>query len=225
MMINNYDIQPVGSRERIQFCCTRCGDCCRHVREAVLLESFDAYQLAKFLRQSDPSIKYVEDVLLRYATPEPLTDSGFPIYLLKVWGDDDACVFLKDNRCSIYPVRPRACRLYPLTLDIDKDGQFQYLLCREKPHHFVGGDIRVRDWVREHFKREYQEFVRAEYDLLPELGRIVKRIDEGNLPRMIVEALFRRYYNYDLDAPFMPQYKENMAQLRKRLTELAANTR
>lgn len=222
MKDNRFEVRPVGSREHIQFRCTRCGDCCRHVRESIMLESYDAYRLAKHLRSRDDYVESIEDALMKYADPIPLTDRGFPIYVLKVWGEDDSCIFLKENRCSLYPARPRTCRLYPLTAGPADDGTLRYLLCRDKPHHFVGGSIRVRDWIREQFKKEDQEFLMNEYARLPRLGQAARKIGEDELARAIVLFMFRRYYNYDLDAPFLPQYNRNMDALLKEIEQLAA---
>ena len=30
---------------------------------------------------------------------------------------EGSCVFLVDGQCSVYPIRPEGCRLYPLVLD------------------------------------------------------------------------------------------------------------
>lgn len=218
IMMDLFNVKPLGKREQFTFQCTRCGDCCRGIKESVMLESLDAYRLAKFLRQTDSSIQMMDDMLLKYATPVPLTDNGFPIYVLKTLGEDDTCIFLKNNRCSVYPARPRTCRLYPITVGPAENGRdFEYLLCREKPHHFVGGTVRTKDWLRDNFKREDQEFVLTEYNYVLEIGRLMRRIDEHNQPGAIVAALFARYYNFDLDAPFMPQYRSNHELLLQKL--------
>ncbi len=186
-----------------------------------MLESLDTYRLARFLRQADPSIQMMDDMLMKYAAPVPLTDNGFPIYVLKTLGEDDTCIFLKENRCSVYPARPRTCRLYPITAGPGENGQdFEYFLCREKPHHFVGGTVRTRDWLRDNFKRGDQAYVLAEYEAVVEIGRLMKQIGEHNQPNAIVAALFARYYDFDLDAPFMPQYRGNHEKLLKKLREL-----
>lgn len=187
-----------------------------------MLESLDAYRLARLLRQTDPSIQGMDDMLMKYADPIPLTDNGFPIYVLKTLGEDDTCIFLKENRCAVYPARPRTCRLYPITVGPGEQyGSFEYLLCREKPHHFVGGTVRTKDWLRENFKREDQEYVVAEYMAVAELGRLMKKVSERNQPGAIVAMLFARYYDFDLDAPFMPQYHSNHELLFKKLRYLS----
>lgn len=220
-MMELFNVKPLGKKEQFQFKCTRCGDCCRKIKESVMLESLDAYRLAKFLRQADPSISEMGEMLLKYADPIPLTDTGFPIYVLKTIGDDDACIFLKENGCTVYAARPRTCRLYPITVGPGQHGrEFEYLLCREKLHHFVGGTVRTKNWLRENFKQEDQEFVRAEYEAIAKLGRLIAKVPEHRGPRAISAMLFARYYNFDLDLPFMLQFRSNMDLLDTQLTKL-----
>lgn len=221
--MDQFNVKPLGKREQFTFQCTRCGDCCRGIKESVMLESLDAYRLARLLRQTDSSIQMMDDMLLKYATPVPLTDNGFPIYVLKTLGEDDTCIFLKDNRCSIYSARPRTCRLYPISAGPGENGRdFEYLLCREKPHHFVGGTVRTKDWLRDNFKREDQEFVTAEYEAITKIGWLMNNIEEYKQPQTIVALLFARYYDFDLDIPFMPQYHKNQEQLIEKLRHLIA---
>ena len=223
IMMDQFNVKPLGKREQFTFKCTRCGDCCRGIKESVMLESMDAYRLARLLRQTDPSIQMMDDMLLKYATPVPLTDNGFPIYVLKTLGEDDTCIFLKENRCAVYHARPRTCRLYPISVNPDEKGTgFEYLLCREKPHHFIGGTVRTKDWLRDNFKREDQEFVTAEYEAITKIGPLMNRISEHQQPQAIVALLFARYYDFDLDAPFMPQYRRNQERLIEKLRHLAA---
>ncbi len=51
------------------------------------------------------------------------------LILLRVQASDKACVFLKDNACSIYPVRPRVCRIWPFEKN-EKE-------LRVSPHHHL----------------------------------------------------------------------------------------
>lgn len=223
-MMELFNVIPLGKKEQFQFKCTRCGDCCRRIKESVMLESLDAYRLAKFLRQTDPSVKEIENMLIRYTDPIPLTDTGFPIYVLKTLGENDTCIFLKENGCAVYSARPRTCRLYPITVGPGEGcPDFEYLLCREKPHHFVGGTIRTKDWLRENFKREDQEFVWAEYEAISGLGWLMKKVPEDCRTEAIIAMLFARYYNFDLDLPFMPQFRSNMCRLETQLSELVAH--
>ena len=60
------------------------------------------------------SLAEIEDVYTKYAHVSILAE-GIPIFLMNTVGADHACVFLKERRCTIYPARPRVCRLYPFS--------------------------------------------------------------------------------------------------------------
>jgi hypothetical protein len=80
--------------------CTTCANCCRHGLVSVTRQEIDA--IAAHL-EMDP-----EDVLQRYTTPEP--DSQTTRYLLTT---KEGCVFLSGNLCMIYDARPKPCREFP----------------------------------------------------------------------------------------------------------------
>lgn len=46
--------------------------------------------------------------------------------ILKNSGSDQACIFLKDNQCSIHPLRPTQCRDFPFWDDLFKDKKVYY---------------------------------------------------------------------------------------------------
>ena len=105
----------VRAKEFVSYHCSCCGHCCRHIENCVMVESLDAYRMAKHLRNQHCGISSTDDVLLRYCEPMPLTDEAYPIYVLKTVGADATCIFLRENQCSIYAARPRilntACAL------------------------------------------------------------------------------------------------------------------
>ena len=110
------EIQPVRPKDQFTFSCRQCGACCRNIEGCVMVESLDAYRLARYLRTKGEPIEGIEDFLFRYCEPEPLTEEGFPIYMLKTKAPNSSCIFLTDGRCSVYPARTRTCRIYPLTV-------------------------------------------------------------------------------------------------------------
>lgn len=81
--------------DRVRFRCTRCGECCRHVDGVVVIESLDAYNIAKSLGIM------VSEFFIDYAEVHFLEDTEYPIFTLKATGKDNACIFLKGNRCTI----------------------------------------------------------------------------------------------------------------------------
>ena len=44
------EIQPVRPKDQFTFSCRQCGACCRNIEGCVMVESLDAYRLARYLR-------------------------------------------------------------------------------------------------------------------------------------------------------------------------------
>ena len=188
--------------------------------ESNMPEQIDAYRLARFLRERG-EVEYMEDFYTRYTYPDML-EGFFPVFLINTVDPDDSCVFLKDGRCSVYEARPRVCRLYPFTAFPGQRGKaFHFFQCMDSNSaHFSDGKILVKDWMYQNFSREDREFLTAESDTLIELGRLLKAMSTDGRKENLFQILYYRYYNYDLDQPFMPQYKENTEELKRILQEL-----
>ncbi len=202
-------------KEQIPFSCQKCGACCRNIEGCVMVESLDAYRLAVYLRAQGEPIQDIEDYLMRYCDAEPLTQEGYPVYVLKTQGSEGSCIFLKDGLCSVYPARTRTCRLYPFSVGPGAHGRdFQYCLCMDRHQkHFTGSRVSVKDWVYENFKREDKEYVKQEFELAAKLGKLMRAINPTLLQGALFQILYYRYYNYHLDQPFFPQYERNNQQL------------
>ncbi len=92
----------------IKFSCKRCGNCCR-VPGFVHISKTEGKRIAEFLKLDflDFKKKYTEWIL-------------FVGRVLK-GNEDSSCIFLKDNSCMIYPVRPEQCRTFPYWKNILND--------------------------------------------------------------------------------------------------------
>jgi hypothetical protein len=87
----------------LRFSCTQCGECCRNHGgyTYVNLTEVELREIPEFLGLTRA------EFLRRYCTKRP----GFHPSLRM---DEPACPFLgADNRCQIYPVRPKQCRTWP----------------------------------------------------------------------------------------------------------------
>lgn len=209
------DTKAVSLNEKVLFHCRLCGGCCLHVKDSIMLEPIDVCRLARFLREQGEAIIGTEDVLARYAHASWLADS-FPIFLLNTAGTLDACIFLKDGRCSVYEARPQVCRMYPfLTAPGEKGRDFRYFLCRKEPHHFADGMVTVKSWLSENFTREARDALKADYDAIPVLGQNIRAMGEEKFQNLLFQFLYYRYYNYELDEPFLPQFLFNLEQLKE----------
>lgn len=89
-------------KEGLSFECTGCGNCCTGSPGYVWVNDQEIEEMANFLNMPIDKFRmqYLRQKHGRYALVE-----------LKYKNYD--CIFLKDDKCSIYPVRPVQCRTYP----------------------------------------------------------------------------------------------------------------
>lgn len=220
----NTNVRPVRGKDSVPFHCTCCGACCRDIEDRLMLEPLDAYHLGRHLTAHGTGVQDVDDVYAEYAHPIML-DGLLPIFVLNTKGKDHSCVFLQDDRCTVYDARPRVCRLYPFTVKTGERGKkFECCQCLDQhAGHFNGGRVKVSDWMYQNFSKEVREFVEAEAATLPELGLLLRQLDSKEQEAVLFHLLFYRYYNYDLAEPFLPQYRRNhqalLTELRRRAEE------
>lgn len=221
-MDNKLNVKPVSPSQRLDFRCTRCGACCRHLRESVPLNTLDAFRLAKYLRAQGERIDCLDSVFARFAEPVPLHESGYSVYMLKTTGQDDACIFLQNNRCAIQPAKPSACRLYPFAVELKENGLFSTLLSMEQPHHFKGGQVQVKKWMKENFPKEDREFMKTDLGTAVGIVKLLMKIPEAERKQALVLFFWYKYADFDLDKPFLEQYRQNMAKLMAALSQIAS---
>lgn len=81
--------------------CKQCGECCRW-SGFVYFDENDIRLAAGFLKMEEYAF------VQKYTMLSPNRHQ-----LCLVSGPDSECVFLVENRCAIYPARPRQCRDFP----------------------------------------------------------------------------------------------------------------
>ncbi len=95
----NSGSKPPWYHEGLCFSCTQCGDCCRHEEGYVWVTAPEARRIASHLGLSEEDFRrrYTRKVGRRTSlTEKPNLD----------------CI-LWDQGCTIYPVRPTQCRVFP----------------------------------------------------------------------------------------------------------------
>ena len=85
----------------LDFKCTECGKCCTGSPGHTWVSEDEIVALAAYLKLSSDEFgkKYLRKVGSRYSLLENPVNYD--------------CVFLKDNKCRVYPARPTQCRTYP----------------------------------------------------------------------------------------------------------------
>ncbi|MFR8542807.1 MAG: YkgJ family cysteine cluster protein [Enterocloster sp.] len=145
-------------------------------------------------------ISSTDDVLLRYCEPTPLTDEG--LSHLRTQNGRRRChpvFFCSGNQCSIYAARPRTCRLYPFSVGPGERGRdFEYCLCFDdnQQYHFNGGKVLgQRLGCTTTFPQEDKEFLKQQYLVIPEIGRLMRRMPEELRRAAVFKILFYHYYH------------------------------
>ena len=121
----------------VQFECNRCGLCCgdnkQKSRHILLLEA-EAKNIASY------SSKLLTDfsVEINYISP-------FSYEMKKT--NEGKCVFLKENGCSIYPLRPLICMFYPFELKFNENKQLHiFNFTFECPGIGIGKEFDEKDF-------------------------------------------------------------------------------
>ena len=199
-----------------RFHCDQCGDCCRH-RKDIILTPFDLNRIARHFGTTPKAI------VDRYCIVYIGDSSRFPVVLLKPEGKDEACPFLKENRCSIHASKPTVCALFPLgrvmqygALKGDQEQKLFYILqdtdcgLRDQTHT-------VEEWLGA-FELEGSEAWFLEWtDILGKLVTLIHQLEEmlsDKLMQMILNiALTEIYMHYDQGVDFMQQFRGNSRKL------------
>ena len=89
-------------KTEFDFRCTGCGNCCKG-GGAVFFSQEDIRNIAEYLKLNSRKFAALKQEIIQYK------QNGYFVHDSK-----EACYFLdKDNRCTIYPVRPVQCGTYP----------------------------------------------------------------------------------------------------------------
>jgi len=134
----------------LRFQCTQCGNCCRSHGDAthVYLAEADLQAIAAHLGLTRA------ELLARHCERE-----GGWIQLAR---SEQACGFLgADNRCTIYPVRPKQCRTWPFWVENLERARWEGPV-RETCPGIGQGPLHPADEIRR-IARENEAWYRAPY--------------------------------------------------------------
>lgn len=163
----------------------------------------------------------MDDFTERYTELALLDECGYFMLMLRVAGTDNACIFLEENRCAVHAAKPRACRIYPFVAGIGDDGYPEYLVSREKTHHFEGPAVHVKTWMKRRFTEEDRAFLQMDLDSAPDIARLMRRIPETRRQQAMLLFWRYKYSDFNLNQPFLDQYAKNLQQLKLTLSLLA----
>lgn len=192
--------------DRVRFRCKRCGECCRNLDGILVVESLDAYCIAKHLGIS------VESFYLDYAEMRFFEDTDFPLFTIKAVGKRKECIFLKGNRCSVQEVKPRVCKMYPFWVGPSEgEERFTYYFCTERQHHPRGALVKVNQWMRDNFSEDAKRFLEGEDAFMMKFAPLYQEAQKRNPEEtgILQKILLLRYFMFETNEPFLDQYERN----------------
>lgn len=191
--------------------CVGCCDCCTGMGDSVVLDPYDLHRLSEGLKKSP-------DELLSGPLILGVVDGNILPHL-SMTGAEERCVFLNSaGRCSIHPIRPGFCRLFPLGRYY-QDGGFQYILqiheCRKKNR----SKIKVKKWLDTPDLKNYEKFVNDWHYFLLDVQEVFYNTEDADLIRNLNVYVLKSFYQkrYDGQRDFYEQFYERLKDARELL--------
>jgi len=139
-------------------------ECCS--RADVSLAPYDIIRMKKHLGIDS------SEFLKNYTVPFEIDAHGIPGIKLRTT-NDGACLFMKEEGCSVYEDRPTACRYYPSGLlsmrALGKSEDERHFLMVKEPHckgHDEDREITIADYRKEQVVEEFDELNRDWYRII-----------------------------------------------------------
>ena len=93
--------------------------CCDPIVDSPMLLPNEVEAISKKLKlEKDDFTKRID--LAKINNDYSLKD----LYQMKRFKNTDACYFYRDNKCTIYDIRPIDCRIFPYDIKLEKDGNY-----------------------------------------------------------------------------------------------------
>jgi hypothetical protein len=135
--------------KNVHFKCDQCALCCgdtpKKIRTILLLKTETDHISQKVLIKLNNFAEKIE---------------GFEPYAYRMKKTKDGkCVFLKDNLCSIYEVRPLICRFYPFQLKSLRTNRYVFEYTTECPGIGKGPQLK-KEFFEELFKKSTELIIK-----------------------------------------------------------------
>ena len=183
--------------------CQGCASCCRGMGNSITLDPQDLFRLYQGLRMDF-------DRLLEDGRIELNIVDGLILPNLKMAGPKESCTFLnREGRCSIHPLRPGICRLFPLGR-LYENGSFRYFLQVHECPKEDRKKIKVKKWLDLPEPGRYEQFICDWHYYLKGLQKKVQKDPEQMKP--VSMELLNGFYRmpYDPAGDFYGQFYERM---------------
>lgn len=133
---------------RVRFLCNMCAKCCGDTDERVRMILMLKHEAARISEETGLNLGGFSEEI-----------EGFEPYSCRMKKTEDGkCVFLKDNLCAIYEIRPIICRFYPFQLKNIGNDRYVFSCTEECPG--IGNGTRLKKVFFEHLFNEFKKAMR-----------------------------------------------------------------
>ena len=127
-------------------------------------------------------------------------------------GEEDACLFLIDGRCSIHGYRPGICRLFPLGRNYEGEKMSYFLLTDACPAKNKS-KMKVSKWLEMDGVKDYEHFLVKWHSLTKSLRQTMQNYNEEEAKRKNMLFLQMFYFTPVQQENFYDGFYERLEQL------------
>ncbi len=193
--------------------CAGCSACCHGMGDTILLDPLDVVRLEEACRADFSSLV---NTRIRLTVVD-----GCILPCLNLAGEGEGCTFLNEKgRCSIHPLRPGICRIFPLGRYYH-DGEFSYFLQVGECEKGGTEEVKVRDWVDTPQIKRYDMYITDWHYFVKEVGLLMPSLEEGTQNQLSLYVL-KLFFNkpYDGKRDFYEQFYERLEEDREVLEDV-----
>lgn len=186
--------------------CKGCSSCCRGMGDSIVLDPLDLHRICSGLGKS------FEELLSLYL--ELGVVDGIILPHLRMDGPEESCAFLnQEGRCSIHPLRPGICRIFPLGRRYDGDS-FQYFLQIHECPKPNKTKVKIRKWIDTPDVSRYEQYISDWHYYLKKLQNQAMEAQGPETVKALSMQVLQQFYvrPYDAEQDFYQQFYERLNQ-------------
>lgn len=194
--------------------CKGCSDCCKGMGESIILDPYDIYRLTTGLNVTFEMLLSGKIALDMY--------EGIILPHLDMNGPDEACAFLsKEGRCTIHPIRPGICRLFPLGR-IYENGSFQYFLQTKECSNTNRTKVKVKKWIDTPELKKNDQFIINWHDFINEVqDKVNSNLEEELIKKINLFVLQHFFIEPYHEEDFYKQFENRLTKAKTVIQTLA----
>jgi len=181
--------------------------CCR--TPTIILSPYDLLRLKQGLGITSGQLRE------RYTRQEIEPNSNLPLVFIDAYRSPEAgCPFLGEHGCTVYPHRPAACRLFPLTMGsrLTPDGVEDHYFCRRLDYcrgFKASVEWTVASWMADQGFLEYDQGRREWLEILLKAGMTERLVVDAHIQDLFAILAYDldRFRRLVLDPVFIEAYE------------------